>query len=194
METVLFDPGYSSCVLGISDNVEFLYGTFQSSYIPHKQKKFQFSMLLPKIKETAKQNIAFYLGCLLWASYIKTVKGAEIIDNPCYEDEYNEEASIRDVKYLIDFITDILNKDSKYYTGKPYEYDPKHLKILETYIEFIKMNNGFVNLKTTDELNLPSNIKPLNKDNSEIVKNKIDEAIKEKKLSKLYEVYDLILD
>lgn len=194
METVLFDPGYSSCVLGISDNVEFMYGAFQSSYIPHKQKKFQFSVLLPKIKETAKQNIAFYLGCLLWASYIKTIKGAEITDNPCYEEDYDEEASTRDVKYLIDFITDILNKDSKYYIGKPYEHDPKHLKILETYIEFIKINKGFVSLKKTDELKLPSNVKPLTEETSKIVKNKIDETIKEKNLSKLYEVYDLILD
>lgn len=194
METVLFDPGYSNCVLGISDNVEFIYGTFQSSYMSLKQKKFQFSVLLPKIKETLNQNTGFYLGCLLWASYIKTIKGAEIQDNPCLGDNYDEEASKRDVLYLIDFITTILDKDSRYYINKPYEKNPKHLKVLETYLDFVHLNKGFCNTKTTDEIILPDNIKGLDENGAILVKNKIDEAIKNKKLSKLFDVYELILD
>ena len=194
MEAVLFDPGYSSCVLGISDNLEFIYSTFQSSYMSQKQKKFQFSLLLPKIKTTLKQNIAFYLGCLLWASYLKTIKNTEVIENPCLNEGYDEETSTRDSKYLIEFITKTLDRDSKYYIGKPYEYNPRDLKILESYIEFIKLNKGFVELKNTNDIILPSNLKNLDEENKEIVKNKIEDAIKEKNLSILYDVYDLILD
>ena len=65
MEKILFDPGYSSCFLGISDSVEFIYGAFCDSVVPFKQKKFQFSALFLKIKNMAAQNVAFYLGCLL---------------------------------------------------------------------------------------------------------------------------------
>ena len=194
MQTVLFDPGYSRCILGISENIEFMYGVFQASYMPIKQKKFQFSVMLPKIKETLNQNIAFYLGCLLWASYIKTIKGAAVEDNPCLNDEYNEENSTHDISYLIEFVTKILDKDSRYYISKPYETNPKHLEILKNYLEFIKLNKGFVKLKTTSDLILPKSLKPLDDASSKIVKEKIDEAIKNKKLSNLYEVYDYILE
>ena len=194
MQKVLFDPGYSKCILGISENIEFIYGAFQASYMPIKQKKFQFSVLLPKIKQTLNQNIAFYLGCLLWASYIKTIKGAEVEDNPCLGEEYNEETSTHDVLYLIEFVTKILDKDSKYYIGKPYEADIKHLKILENYLEFVKLNKGFINLKTTDDLILPEGLKKLDENSVKLVKEKIDEAINDNKLLKLYEIYDYILE
>ncbi len=194
MNTVLFDPGYSSCVLGISDNVEFMYSTFQASFMPPKQKKFQFSILLPKLQETLKQNVAFYLGCLLWASYIKTFKNAQIEENPCLGDDYDKEVALSDVNYLKDFSQNILIKDAKYYINKSLDINPRYILILDTYIEFIKLNKGFVNLKTTDELLLPKNLKALDKENATTIKNKIDEVLCEKKLSKLFDVYELILD
>ena len=194
MRTVLFDPGYSACLAGISDSIELMYGAFQTTPMPLKQKKFQFSMILPKIKDMVLNNVSFYLGCLLWASYIKNFKNAEIINNPCLNTEYTEENSIEEPLYLIDFIETRLDKDSRYYINKKYEKDERFINILKTYIEFIKLNKGFVEIKTTDELILPSNIKPLDKDNLNLVKSKIDEAIKNKKFSLLFDVYSLILD
>lgn len=194
MQTVLFDPGYSSCMSGVSDSIELMYGAFVSTPMPLKQKKFQFSMIFPKIKDMILQNVSFYLGCLLWASYIKNIKNANVINNPCLDTEYNEENSIEEPLYLIDFIETNLDKDAKYYINKRYEKDERFINVLKTYVEFLKLNGGFTKLKTTDEIVLPSNIKSLDENKMSEIKSKIDEALDKKKLSVLFDVYSLILD
>lgn len=151
-------------------------------------------MIFPKIKDMILQNVSFYLGCLLWASYIKNIKNANVINNPCLDTEYNEENSIEEPLYLIDFIETNLDKDAKYYINKRYEKDERFINVLKTYIEFLKLNGGFTKLKTTDEIVLPSNIKSLDENKMSEIKSKIDEAIDKKKLSVLFDVYSLILD
>ncbi len=192
MEKVLFDPGYSSCFLGISDSVEFIYDAFCDSVAPFKQKKFQFSALFSKIKNMAFFNVSFYLGCLLWACYIKSFKDAVIENNPCLNQEYNEEASLEEVNYLIEFLTTKLNRDTKYYINKTFEADPRHIKILETYKDFIITNKGLCAVEKTSDIILPENLKKPDKKALNAMKNKIDEAIKLKDLTKLFDVYDLI--
>ena len=193
MEKILFDPGYSTCLFGISDSVEFMYSAFEASYMPLKQKKFQFSVLIQKIKSSLKRNISFYLGCLLWASYIKCGENKEIENNPCLNEEYNEEVSLEEINYLVDFVRNKLNRDSKYYLNKPYEPDERYLIVLETYINFIKGNKGFVQTKTTDDIYLPKNIKPIKKADAEIIKTKIENAISKKDLTLLFDLYGYIL-
>lgn len=194
MQNVTFDPGFASCMLGVSDNVEFMYSAFISSYGSLKQKKFQFSILFPKIKSMLKQNVAFYLGCLLWAAYLKNIEDGFIEDNPCINGEYNEEQSLSGVWYLIDFVSEKLNKDSRYYINKPFEADEKYIKILKAYEEFVKLNKGFVSIQNTKDILLPSSVKTPNAEGFEAIKEKIDETIKTKNLSVLYDVYKLILD
>ncbi len=193
MEKVLFDPGYSSCLYGISDSIEFVYSAFHDSTLPLKQKKFQFSLLLPKLKIMLRKNTAFYLGCLLWACYISNVKNAEIEDNPCLDEEYNEEESIREPLYMIDFLKEKLNKETKFYLGKTYVAPLEYVKILETYIDFIKLNRGFANTKNTDEIILPKNIKTQSAKTLTEIKTQIDKALEAKDLLKLFNVYSLIL-
>lgn len=193
MENVSFDPGFSGCMLGVSDNVEFMYSAFVSSSGNLKQKKFQFSMLFPKIKEMLKTNVAFYLGCLLWAGCIQK-KEATIEDNPYFDGEYNEEEVLSGVNYLIDFIENTLNKDSRYYINKTYTPDEKYIKILKTYKDFIQINKGFTKAKETKDILLPENLKELYGENLNVVLSKIDETLEFKNLNLLYDVYDLILD
>lgn len=194
MTTVLFDPGYQACTLGISENIEFIYNVFESSYMPLKQKKFQFSLLVQKLKTMLKKSTGFYLGCLLWATYIKKEKSAQIENNPCLNEKFIEKEAFEEIDFLINFIKEKFPKDSKFYINKIPEIDARFLKVLEIYKNFVKMNNGFVSLKTTDELNLPSEIKSIQDKDYQKIKDTIDNAINSKDLAKLYEVYDLILD
>lgn len=193
MQTVLFDPGYSDCILGVSDNVEFMYGAFVQSGIPLKQKKFQFSILFPKLKKMLLQNVAFYLGCLLWAVYLKSIKDGVFEDNPCLDCDFDEENAYNETNFLIDFVEEKLNKDSKYYINTPYQTDERLVKVLKTYNEFLKLNQGFRSVKTTADIFLPENIKNPDDNELKIIKNKIDEALKLKDLTKLFDVYEIIL-
>ena len=115
-----------------------------------------------------------------------------IENNPCLNQEYNEESSLEEVNYLIDFLTEKLNKDAKYYINKTYKPDSRHIKILETYREFIKENKGLCAVEKTSDIILPPNLKKPDKTGLEKIKNKIDETIKLKDLTKLFDVYDLI--
>lgn len=194
MQTVLFDPGYSDCILGVSDNVEFMYSAFVQSSMPLKQKKFQFSVLFPKLKKMTEQNVSFYLGCLLWATYLKSVKDGVFEYNPCLDNEFDEETAYNDTNFLIDFIQEKFNKDAKYYINATYQTDERFIKVLKTYNEFLKLNEGFKKVKTTEDIKLPTCLKPFSEDDIKLIKEKIDEAISLKNLAKLFDVYDLILE
>lgn len=193
MQTVLFDPGYSDCILGVSDNVEFMYSAFVQSSMPLKQKKFQFSILFPKLKKMLSQNVSFYLGCLLWAFYLKSLKNAVFENNPCLDTEFDEQTAYDETNFLIDFINDKFNKDAKYYINATYLKDERYITVLKTYNEFLKLNEGFKNVKTTADINLPSNLKVPSTGELKTIKQKIDEAISLKDLTKLFDVYELIL-
>ena len=193
MQTVLFDPGYSDCILGVSDNVEFMYSAFVQSSMPLKQKKFQFSILFPKLKKMLSQNVSFYLGCLLWAVYLKSLKNAVFENNPCLDTEFDEKTAYDETNFLIDFINDKFNKDAKYYINATYKKDERYITILKTYNEFLKLNEGFKNVKTTADINLPSNLKVPSTGELKTIKQKIDGAISLKDLTKLFDVYELIL-
>ena len=193
MQTVLFDPGYSDCILAVSDNVEFMYSAFVQSSMPLKQKKFQFSILFPKLKKMLSQNVSFYLGCLLWAVYLKSLKNAVFENNPCLDTEFDEKTAYDETNFLIDFINDKFNKDAKYYINATYKKDERYITVLKTYNEFLKLNEGFKNVKTTADINLPSNLKVPSTGELKTIKQKIDEAISLKDLTKLFDVYELIL-
>ncbi len=194
MKAVLFDPGYSDCILGVSDNIEFMYSAFIQTPMQIKQKKFQFSILFPKLKKMLFQNVSFYLGCLLWAVYLKSIQDGFFEENPCYGVEFDKETAFDETNFLIDFIEDKFNRDAKYYINSIYEKDERFITILKTYNEFLMLNKGFQDVKTTSDIILPSNLKTVSSNELDLIKNKIDESINSKDLTKLFEVYNLILE
>ena len=56
------------------------------------------------------------------------------------------------------------------------------------------LNKGFQDVKTTSDIILPSNLKTVSSNELDLIKNKIDESINSKDLTKLFEVYNLILE
>jgi len=188
---MLFDPGYSASVARVSGNIEYLYDAFIN--IPSlKQKRFQFSILYPKFLKAIDLNIAFYLGCMLWGVYLSSFKGKEIVNNPCFGTEFNEDC-FYETDFLYNFIKEGFNRDVKYYLNKTYAANPLYLKVLENYKEFLSLNKGFVDTKMTDDILLPKTLKPVNKADLKVIYETICKAVKEDNLEILFEVSDKIL-
>lgn len=182
-----FDPGFAPYIMAFRGTVEYLYMDI-NRFKNLSQRKMKFRQYYKKFLELFNNNLGFYVGCLMWAAYIKTLPEQDILNNNCLGGEYNEEENVADVDFMIKFL-ELLPKDMKYFLGMNYEINPEDLKILEMYKEFLTINKGFVNSKKNTDILLPSGMKT---DGAENFKDKIDEVLKTEDLSKLLEYKDLI--
>lgn len=182
-----FDPGFAPYILAFRGTVEYLYMDI-NRFKNLSQRKMKFRQYYKKFMELFNNNLGFYVGCLMWAAYIKTQPEQDILNNNCLGGEYNEEENVSDVDFMIKFL-ELLPKDMKYFLGMDYEINPEDLKILEMYKEFLTINKGFVNSKKNTDILLPSGMKT---DGAENFKDRIDEVLKIEDLSKLLEYKDLI--
>ena len=188
---IKFDPGYAPIVINSLGQVGYSYYVF--SAIPNvKLKRMNFPHTLRKIEGFLKTNVAFYLGCLLWASYIKKFDDYELEGNQLLGEECSEEEYTSEINFLIDTIENQLPRDSKYYLNKLYVADEKYLPILKAYKEFLILNNGFVSCSKTSQIMLPDSIKKLNEKELNLVNEKIQKAINDKEIEQLFDCYNLI--
>lgn len=192
METKLkgleFDPGFGPYILAFRGTVEYLYLDI-NKFKNLSQRKMKFRQYYKKFLELFYNNLGFYIGCLMWAAYLKTQPEQEILNNPCLESEYNEEENVSETDFMIKFL-ELFPKDMKYFLATNYEFAPDDMKILKLYREFLVINCGFVNTKTNKELLLPEGLKVKNAGS---FKDKIDEILKEENLSEFVKCKDLIL-
>lgn len=154
---VQFDPGYIQHLSAFIPNIQYVYDTL-GQIKDFNRKKQQFKMYYPKIQSFIKNYLGFYLGCILWAIYIKQFDNAEILNNLCFGAAYDESETLNEVNFIIDYIEQ-LKKDVKYYTGQNFSVDSTSLNILDAYKEFLKENKGFVNTKTTNDIKIPASFK-----------------------------------
>jgi hypothetical protein len=181
---ILFDPGYSRCTAHIGKAFEELSQLLQSSKTL-AQKKVHFKALFGRTVAAVEANVAFYLGCMLWAINLTTHKNTKIAQNPCLDDVTSKEASLHEIDALIHYIETGLNRDSKYYLGQSYTPNPAHIRILRVYREFLELNNGFCATRTTDDIILPKSLKvPKDEDLKEIVET-IYDAIEKNNIMEL---------
>ena len=190
LKAVLFDPGYAQHTTILSISAEYIYANLEQ-FKNFGQKKFQFKMAYPKLTHMVDNNVGFCLVSLLWAVYIKSLGNVQIEGNPCLGGEYNEAETVEEADYSIEFFNK-LKKDAKYYIGVDYKIDPKCIKVLELYKEFLMANKGFIEVKTTNDVVLPKGFKTPSKENLETIYSKIQEVIKSGKLLDLFEVFDLV--
>lgn len=182
-----FDPGFAPYIMAFRGTVEYLYMDI-NRFKNLSQRKMKFRQYYKKFLELFNNNLGFYVGCLMWAAYIKTQPEQDILNNNCLGGEYNEEENVSDVDFMIKFL-ELLPKDMKYFLGMDYEINPNDVKILEMYKEFLTINKGFVNSKKNTDILIPAGMKT---DGAENFKDKIDEVLKTEDLSKLLEYKDLI--
>lgn len=183
---VQFDPGFIQHISAFEPNIEYVYNTLGSCK-NFNQKKMQFKMFYPKIQSLLKNYLGFYLGCILWAVYIKNLDEKPVLNNLCFGGEYSEKDTLEEVDFIEKYIEQ-LKKDVKYYTGQNFSTDAESLNILDAYREFLKENKGFVETKTTTDIKLPKGFKtPSEKDLQEILDG-IEGVIEN---GKLYELFPL---
>lgn len=191
-KTVAFDPGYGQHLTSFINNIEYMYSEV-NKFKNLGQKRFKFKTFYPQILTLIEQNIAFYLGCMLWATYVVSQKGCELTGNHCLGQEYNEELELQEINYMSEFVK-WFGKDTKYYLNIGYELDKEKQEIIDIYKEFAKMNEGFVNAKTADDIKLPKRV-GVSKENDidKIYEVITKEVVPTGDFNKLYALKDLII-
>lgn len=175
MTEYLFDPGYSKHLVSLIFSLEDMYADI-NKFKNLKQKQFYFKQYYPGILKLLKQNIEFYLGCLLWAVYLKSLPEGKISGNHCFGNNYDEEKSLIELIFLMNFIK-TFSKDTKYFMNKDFKYSNEDIEMLEIYKEFAQMNEGFVKVEKNTDIKFPKSIKMPNEDELKIIKTTIDEVV-----------------
>lgn len=188
LEGLEFDPGFAPYIMAFQGTVEYLY-TDINRFKNFSQKKLKFMQYHKKILEVFNNNLGFYVGCLMWAAYIKTQPEQELLSNHCFGKPYNEEENILDTQFMLKF-TELFSKDMKYFLGKDFAFDSNVISLLKVYEEFLVINKGFTESKTNMDIKLPSAVKI---DKAENYKSQIEEVLKTEDLSKLLEYLPEIL-
>lgn len=186
----LFDPGFTKSLIPLSLDTKYFYDEL-NMIKNFNIKKSEFRIALPKLAQLTERHIGFYVGCMLWGAYLKTLGAEKIIGNPFLGKEYEEEPALSEINFIFDFVKK-LDKDSKYYIGKPYTFDPKKLEILELYKEFIKKNESFVNTDTVDKIVLVGKLESMPNEEILEIEKKIQDVIHTGKLEELLEFCDKI--
>ncbi len=183
-----FDPGFAPYILAFQGTVEYLY-TDINRFKNFSQKKIKFFQYNKKILEVFYNNIGFYVGCLMWAVYLKAQPEQEILSNPCLGAEYNEEENVLDTRYMLNF-TELFPKDMKYFLGQAFGFEPEIEKLIKVYEEFLVLNKGFTETKLTSDLKLPNSVKSTEID---LCKTLVDKSIKEGNLAILKDEINKII-
>lgn len=188
---VQFDPGFIQHISAFEPNIEYVYDTL-SSIRNFNQKKQQFKMFLPKIQSLLKNYLGFYLGCILWAVYIKNLGDKPIIGNLCFGGEYSEKDTLEEVDFIKNYIEQ-LKKDVKYYTGQDFKIEPESLNILDAYREFLKSNEGFIKSQNSSDIKLPEKFKTPSKEDLQEILQGIEKVIDNGKLHELFPLAQKVL-
>ena len=183
-----FDPGFGPYILAFRGTLEYLYADM-NRFKNFSQKKMKFMQYHKKFIEMFENNLGFYVGCLMWAAYIKTQPKQKILSNHCLGQEYNEEANTSDTQFMLQF-TELFHKDIKYYLGQNYSFDEKKVELLKVYEEFLVLNKGFVESEYNTDIKLPKSVKV---EGAEGYKAQIEEVLKTEDLSKLLEYLPIII-
>ena len=183
-----FDPGFGPHILAFRGAVEYLYMDI-NKFKNLSQKKVKFMQYYKKILEILDNNLGFYVGCLMWAAYIKTQPKQKILSNHCFGQEYNEKENIAETIFMKEFIK-LYPRDIKYYLGKNFEFDENVSKLIQTYEEFLVLNEGFVKSEFNTDIQIPESVKISEPENC---KKLIDEILETEDLSKFLKYLPEIL-
>ena len=190
-DNVQFDPGFIQHMSAFEPNIQYVYNSLNSCR-NFNQKKMQFKMFYPKIQSLLKNYLGFYLGCILWAVYIKSLGEKPIAGNLCYGGDFSETETLEEVDFIKSYIEQ-LKKDAKYYLGQNFSIDEESIKVLDAYREFLKLNEGFVKVQTTADVKLPTSLKSVDKAGLKEIFVGIEQVIENGKLHELFALSEKVL-
>ena len=188
---VQFDPGFIQHMSAFEPNIEYVYNSLNNCK-NFNQKKMQFKMFYPKIQSLVKNYLGFYLGCILWAVYIKSLGEKPIVGNLCYGGEFSENETLEEVDFIKKYLEQ-LKKDAKYYLGQNFSIDEVSVKLLDTYREFLRLNEGFVKVQTTNDVKLPESLKAVSEDDLKEIFENIEKVVENGKLYELFAISQKVL-
>ena len=183
-----FDPGFGPYILAFGGTVEYLY-TDINRFKNFSQKKMKFMQYHKKILDIFNNNLGFYVGCLMWAAYIKTQPEQKILSNHCLGQEYKPDENTAETDFMIQF-TELFPKDMKYFLSQNFVFDEKIVKLLNVYKEFLVLNEGFVKSEKNTDIKLPNEVKT---EKAVEYKELIEKVLKTGDLSKLLEYLPIII-
>ena len=187
LDKPVFDPGFAFFVYPFADSLDALYQEFLIIKNP-KTRKFKFQMYHSQIVSIVKNNVAFYLGCLMWAKILKeSMPEQEIENNPFLDIDFQKE-NISDAEFCaeIDYLINYLQKytkDCKFYLGKDMKLPEKWQIIAELYKEFLLLNKSFVKTKETNDLVIPNTLDKILKTTNDENKELIEKALNSQDLT-----------
>ena len=190
-DNVQFDPGFIQHMSAFEPNIQYVYNSLNSCR-NFNQKKMQFKMFYPKIQSLLKNYLGFYLGCILWAVYIKRLGEKPIAGNLCYGGDFSETETLEEVDFIKSYIEQ-LKKDAKYYLGQNFSIDEESIKVLDAYREFLKLNEGFVKVQTTADVKLPASLKSVDEADLKEILVGIEQVIENGKLHELFAYAEKVL-
>ena len=194
-EKVKFDPGIGNLFIDFNDYINNLYSSLMMLRTIH-QKRIKFKLNSQKIYKYMENNIAFYLGCLLWAYYIKenNIKSPKEIEGNVFLNMTDEQKEKYDYLLQVNFLEnyfDSFERDTHYYAGKKINIPERWKNILKIYSDFLSLNNGFTDTKTTENIVIPDSLK--NIDSNIDINSYIQKAIEQKNLEILMNIDNLPL-
>ena len=190
-DNVQFDPGFIQHMSAFEPNIQYVYNSLNSCR-NFNQKKMQFKMFYPKIQSLLKNYLGFYLGCILWAVYIKSLGEKPIAGNLCYGGDFSETETLEEVDFIKSYIEQ-LKKDAKYYLGQNFSIDEESINVLDAYREFLKLNEGFVKVQTTADVKLPASLKSVDEAGLKEILVGIEQVIENGKLHELFALSEKVL-
>lgn len=194
-DTVKFDPGMGEFVVDFNEFINNLYSQMMSFRTIH-QKRARFKLYSSKINRYIKNNLSFYLGCLLWAYYLANENKnnpKQIVGNvfsSLTEEQINDYDYLIQVNFLENYLENY-ERDVLYYCGQKFQIPEIWKNILSLYTEFLELNKGFIKTKTTEDIRLPEKLQNIKFDFD--IKEKIEEAINKKDLEILLNIDNLTL-
>lgn len=194
-KTVPFDPGFSKISYSFIGNIQAATQEYNHLKAPH-QKKFWLTKFENTLIDFINKSSAFYLGCIIWGSFIhyrfknnpKKISGSNT-DGLSKEELKDFDCAV-EAKAMLEYI-DSFNRDCKYFLKRPSRISKSIVEILTNYIEFAKINNNFIGIKTTADVKIPAAFKHFEKlaeKELDGICEKIYATIKEEKIEKLLEL------
>lgn len=186
-EGAQFDPGFIGHLNAFVPSIEYIYQNLYR-FKNFNQKKMQFKMQYNKIVHLIETYIGFYLGCMLWAACIKDLN-KPVLNNLCYGIEYDENETIGEADFVKKYIEQF-QKDVKYYLGQDYKIDGFMMKVLDEYMEFLKLNKGFTSVQNTSDIQLNKEMAKLSQTEKDSVLNTIADVVETGNFKELYPLND----
>lgn len=194
-EKVKFDPGYGKFVMEFPPEFQTYLEQIKTFKAKHTQK-FEMTRLESAASGVLSQIAGVCQGCILWGAYLSNfykdapaeIEGNKALEKPTEQLEHLNYA--REPEFLLEFIAK-MEKDCKYFLGRPFKLEEKNKTALKDYIDFVNANNQFKDTRTTADIKLPESFKhycELKTNDLEELHAKIKEVIASDSIEKIFEI------